>query len=176
MARDPEDILLVAAGALNAELVDLGRRLECLGLLAGADDLVDIVDRARKLAVILDHLFGRVGDDPDRQAHFLEILQRANHVRIRPQLVILAVYCLDLLVGEFHIVKIQSPAQAGFIKSGMGHEIIAEGQMKHRPFVLEPPTLSDVLSGVRLKNILLDHVGNRIIVNQSAPCIEQQYF
>src|SRR5271166_1090972 len=56
MAGDPEYALFRTTGAVHPEFVYFWRWLECLGLLAVADDFVEVLVCSGVFAVILDHL------------------------------------------------------------------------------------------------------------------------
>ena len=131
---------------------------------------------AGKAAVVFDHLFRRIGHDLDDIALILEIFQRLDDIRICAKLVVLSVDFLDFFIAQRDVVEIQCPAQAGLVETRMRHEFVAQGEMKHRPFMLEPPILCDVLCNMGFEHVLLDDIGYRVVVDQRSLGIEKQRF
>jgi hypothetical protein len=80
---------------------------------------------------------------------------------------------LDRRLGELDVVLIERPTEARLIEARVRNEGVRKGRVEHCPLLMRPPILGDVLRGMCLPNIRLDHVCNRIIVNEGTPSVEE---
>ena len=103
----------------------------------------------------------------------MSLRSAARNVGVRPQLVVLGHHIFDGRLRQLDVVIVEGPTKRGLRQARMRHEPVAERDVEHRPLLLEAPIARDLVRQIALADIGLEHIGNRVVVDEGSPAVEQ---